>query len=148
MPRFVILYILLYFILLLVSLLCSEERQDPKTQEYKLTQATRGGNKYKETKDLTHGTWEMSRMTRRRCGNEQRKTKGLNTQRDNEGMRHSTAANTAHETVKVKQEAGRTHKDTDLTDWGDTGNMEHKKSTDAETKTLKMINNNEIKDYL
>lgn len=55
---------------------------------------------------------------------------------------------TAQQTVKVKQEAGRTHKDTDLTDWGDTGNMEHKKSTDTETKTLKMINNNEIKDYL
>lgn len=50
-------------------------------------------------------------MTSRQISNKQRKTQVLNTQRDNEGIRHRRTGeaklktpNTGHETIKVKQE--------------------------------------------
>lgn len=52
----------------------------------------------------------------------------------------------AHKTVKVKQEdTDFTLKQGDTTDRGHKGHMDHRKS--AETKRLKILNNNENKDY-
>lgn len=62
------------------------------------------------------------------------------------GRRKTEKTKTAHKTVKVKQEdTDFTLKQGDTTDRGHKGHMDHRKS--AETKRLKILNNNENKDY-